>query len=74
MAADDIEPRSLADRLPRGKLRKLLDDPVGSPVPLTREEAIAIVNAGIGGRPDLPSGKEYVRRVRGIWRGLQPRE
>jgi hypothetical protein len=37
---------------------------------LTRAEALRVVSAGIGGRPDLPSGKEYVRRVGGVWKGL----
>jgi hypothetical protein len=39
-----------------------------------REQAFRTVALGIGARPDRPSGKEDVRRVRGIWRGLLPRE
>jgi hypothetical protein len=34
-----------------------------------RDEAIRIVSLGIGSRPDLPSGREYVKQ---IWRGLKP--
>lgn len=41
---------------------------------LRRDDAIKTVALGIGARPDLPSGTEYVRRVRGIWRGLLPLE
>jgi hypothetical protein len=53
------------------KLNAILAEPVGSPVQLTREEAIAIVQAGIGGRPDLPRGAEYVRQVsRQVWADL----
>ena len=39
-----------------------------------RDAAIKVVDLGIGSRPDLPSGVEYVRKVRGIWRGLLPHE
>jgi hypothetical protein len=39
-----------------------------------KEQAFRTVALGIGAQPNLPSGKEYVRRVRGIWRGLLPRE
>jgi hypothetical protein len=52
----------------------MLDQPVGSPLPLTREQAIEIVNAGIGSRPDLPPGDEFVKQVSWIWRGLLPRD
>ena len=41
---------------------------------LSREEAIKIVEAGIGKRPDLPSGAEYVHRIKGAWKGLLPRD
>jgi hypothetical protein len=41
---------------------------------IRQNEAIRNVNLRIGSRPDLPSGAEYVRRIRGIWRGLLPRE
>lgn len=75
MTEENDKPKRLRDSLGSKKLRDLLDQPVGSPLPITREEAIEIVKAGIGGRPDLPSGKEYVRRVRRMWRGfLLPRE
>jgi hypothetical protein len=32
------------------------------------------VDLGIGSRPDLPPGSEYVRSLRHIWRGLLARE
>jgi hypothetical protein len=56
------------------KLQKILSEPVGTPIELTREEAFAIVEAGRGGRPDLPSGREYVRKVSKIWRWMMPRD
>jgi mRNA-degrading endonuclease RelE of RelBE toxin-antitoxin system len=36
----------------------------------SREEALRIVAAGIGARPDLPSGTEYVNGIRHIWSSL----
>jgi hypothetical protein len=39
-----------------------------------REDAIRGVDLSVGARPDLMPGSEYVRRVRGIWKGLLPRE
>ena len=39
-----------------------------------RDEALRVVARSIGSRPDLPAGKEYVRRVRGVWKGLLPVE
>ena len=39
---------------------------------MSREEAIAIVQAGIGKRPDLPSGDDYVDSIRWIWKGFAP--
>jgi hypothetical protein len=74
MASNDESQKREAAKLPGERLKDLLSQPLGSPVAVTREEAIAIVNAGIGGRPDLPPGKEYVRRVKRMWRGLLPRD
>lgn len=51
----------------------LLEEPLGTPVHLTREQAVAIVEAGIGDRPDLPAGTEYVSQIREAWRGLTDR-
>jgi len=48
------------------KLMKLLDEPLGSPISLTREEAKEIIRLAAGRRPDLPTGKEFVREVREI--------
>jgi hypothetical protein len=56
--------RTIAEQIEDPQILEILQQPVGTPVNLTREQALAIVRAGIGGRPDLPSGKEYVRRVR----------
>ena len=52
------------------KIRAMLEEPLGSPVSLTREEALAIVRESFGKRPDLPPGDEYVRLIRPIWAGL----
>lgn len=52
------------------KMKAMLDEPVGSPVSLTRKEAIEIARAAFGKRPDLPPGKEYVKQLGPIWRGL----
>jgi hypothetical protein len=48
------------------KLVKLLDEPIGSPVSLTIDEAREIISLAAGRRPDLPSGKELVRGVREV--------
>lgn len=48
------------------KLRKLLEEPIGSPISLTREEAREIVLLAAGRRPDLPDGKVYVRETREV--------
>ncbi len=48
------------------KLRKLLEEPIGSPISLTREEAREIVLLAAGRRPDLPAGKAYVRETREV--------
>lgn len=54
-------------------LEALLQQPLGAPVHLTRKQARAIVQAGIGRRPDLPAGTVYVRNIREAWRGLTRR-
>ena len=52
-----------------------LDGTLGDAWPtFAREEAMRIVEEGIGKRPDLPSGKEYVDSVRHYWKGLLPHE
>jgi hypothetical protein len=65
-----IKRKTIPDPETEAKLQNLLREPVGSPIKLTREEALAIVNAGIGARPDLPTGATYVREVSKIWRGI----
>jgi hypothetical protein len=66
--------KKIKDSSIQAKLDKILGQPVGTPIHLTREEAIAIVEAGRGGRPDLPPGVEYVRQVSKIWRWMTPDE
>lgn len=58
---------------PTSEIRTMLEQPLGTSVHLTREQAAAIVDAGIGGRPDLPPGTQYVRQIREAWRGLTGR-
>jgi len=55
------------------RIKDMLKQPVGTPVALTRKEAIAIVRDAAGKRPDLPTGEEYVRRLSWIWSGLLKR-
>ena len=57
----------------RESLDAMLKKPFGTPVRLTKRQALAIVEAGIGARPDLPSGRDFVREIRGAWRGMSPR-
>ena len=52
------------------KLRAMRKEPVGVPVDLTKEDALAVAKEAFGKRPDLPSGEEYIRRLKPIWRGL----
>jgi hypothetical protein len=53
------------------RIKKMLAEPAGTPMDLTREEALAIVRDSAGSMPYLPDGREYVRKVRGIWGGLR---
>lgn len=48
------------------KLMKLLEQPIGSPISLTSDEAKEIIRLAAGRRPDLPSGKVLVNEVREI--------
>ena len=48
------------------KLKKLLVEPMGAPIELTMEEANEVARLAFGRRPDLPSGKEFVKEVRGL--------
>lgn len=53
------------------RIKKLLKQPVGTPVKLTPEDARAIALASFGkGKGKWPDGATYVKQVRGIWRGL----
>jgi hypothetical protein len=67
--------RKIKDPRIEAKLQKILAEPVGTPIYLTREEAIAIVEAGRGMRPDLPDGREYVKQVSKLmWGDLASRD
>ena len=46
------------------KLRKLMAEPLGTPIELTMEEADEIIRLAFGRRADLPAGKELVKEVR----------
>ena len=67
--------KKIKDPKIEAKLHQILSEPVGTPISLTREEAIAISEAGMGGRPDLPCGRDYVRAIaRQMWGDLLPPE
>ncbi len=46
------------------KLQQLLQEPMGSPVVLTQDEALEVVRLAFGRRPDLPRSEDFVRDVR----------
>jgi hypothetical protein len=52
------------------RIKKILAEPVGTPIELTREEAMAIARDSAGSMPYLPDGADYVNKVRGIWGGV----
>jgi hypothetical protein len=66
--------RTIDDQRIEEKVSRILEEPVGTPIHLTREEAIAIVEAARGGRPGLPTGAEYVRKMKKAWRWMLPRD
>ena len=45
--------RKIKDPRIEAKLQKILSEPIGTPIELTREEAIAIVEAGIATEEDI---------------------
>jgi len=63
------KPRSipLSERIDDPEILEVLRQPVGSPINLTEEQKLKVLLAGMGSRPDLPTGEEYVRRVRAKW-------
>ena len=48
------------------KLQRLVNEPVGSPIELTKEEADEVVRLAYGRRPDLLPGKELTEQIRGL--------
>jgi hypothetical protein len=46
------------------KLRQLLEQPLGSPIELSPDEAREIAKLAFGRRGDLPEGRRFVREVR----------
>ena len=62
--------KQLIDLIEDEHLKQKLRQPLDAPLELTEEEALAILKAGIGGRPDLASGEEYVEEISKIWRGF----
>jgi len=49
----------------------MASEPLGTPIELTREEAIQVARDAFGrGKGRWPSGVDYVKQVRPIWRGL----
>lgn len=49
------------------RIEDLLEEPVGTPVSLSRSEAVEVARRLFGSDRLLPSGAEYVRRTRGDW-------
>jgi len=64
----EVKPEARARALKSGRRR-----PRHRKRELTREQAAAIVEAGIGNGTNLPSGAEYVDNLRYVWKGLAPR-
>ena len=54
----------LSERIDDPEILEILRQPVGTPFKLTPEQAKIVLLAGMGSRPDLPSGEEYVRKIR----------
>ena len=48
----------------RPNIAAMLDEPIGSPVVLSREDALEIARIAFGSNPGLLSGEEFVRKVR----------
>ncbi len=57
--------RRTADIWASPKIKKILGEPVGTPIHLTREEALKIVKNSAGRSPQLPDGEEFVRKISG---------
>ena len=62
--------RETADIWDKPNIKAMLKERPGSPISLTRAEAMKIADAAFGARPDLPPGAEYVRGIKHIWRGF----
>jgi len=47
------------------RIKKILAEPVGAPIDLTPEEALAIARASFGrGKGRWPDGADYVKKIR----------
>lgn len=46
------------------KFKMMLSQPLGTPVEMTRDEAEEIIRLAAGRKPELPSGKTFVREIR----------
>jgi len=62
MTTGSSKPQAKADIWSKPKMAKLLEQSVGSPVKLTRDEVVEIVRKAAGRRTDLLSGKKCVQR------------
>ena len=65
-AAGTIPREEVAETIP-DRLKKLLKEPVGTPVSLSRTEAVELAKRLFGSDKSLPRGDEYVAKVRGDW-------
>lgn len=64
-AKDKPQPTALSDVIEDPEILEALRQPLGSPIDLSREQALVVLRAGMGGRPDFPTGEEFVNEVRG---------
>ena len=58
------KPIPLSERIDDPEILEALSQPVGSPIDLTPEQALVVLKAGVGSRPDLPPGDEFVKELR----------
>lgn len=49
------------------RIEMLLDEDVGTPVALSKQEAVELARLLFGSDPSLPEGRDYVEMVRGDW-------
>lgn len=61
---DKPKPIPLSERIDDPEILEVLRQPIGSPINLTPEQALVVLRAGVGSRPDLPPGDQFVNELR----------